>query len=132
MDISQSDSALILRNLETPNKHYGECIPAYFGEQLCLPGRTTNVLSGMTPGLKRLPARFYRLDSGLEPVRGWLKELGPEDRSQLPPRGISDADGGRRTPSARKMYGSPPLLAYLTRMPTAVEQPVLYTVVSNL
>ncbi len=34
----------------------------------------------MNPGLKRLPARFYRLDSGREPVREWLKELGPEDR----------------------------------------------------
>ena len=35
----------------------------------------------MTPGLKRLPARFYRSDSGREPVRGWLKGLDPEDRS---------------------------------------------------
>jgi phage-related protein len=34
----------------------------------------------MNPGLKRLPARFYRLDSGREPVREWLKELDPEDR----------------------------------------------------
>ena len=34
----------------------------------------------MNPGLKCLPARFYRLDSGREPVREWLKGLGPEDR----------------------------------------------------
>lgn len=34
----------------------------------------------MNPGLKRLPARFYRLESGREPVRDWLKELDPEDR----------------------------------------------------
>ncbi|MFN7921593.1 MAG: type II toxin-antitoxin system RelE/ParE family toxin [Bryobacteraceae bacterium] len=34
----------------------------------------------MNAGLKRLPARFYRLDSGREPVREWLKELDPEDR----------------------------------------------------
>jgi hypothetical protein len=33
----------------------------------------------MTPGLKRLPARFYRSDSGREPVREWLKGLEPED-----------------------------------------------------
>lgn len=30
--------------------------------------------------LKRLPARFYRLDSGREPVREWLKELNEKDR----------------------------------------------------
>jgi phage-related protein len=30
--------------------------------------------------LKRLPARFYRYDSGREPVRDWLKSLGAEDR----------------------------------------------------
>lgn len=30
--------------------------------------------------LKRLPARFYRSDSGREPVREWLKSLPPEDR----------------------------------------------------
>ena len=29
---------------------------------------------------KRLPARFYRSDSGREPVREWLKGLGAEDR----------------------------------------------------
>jgi phage-related protein len=34
----------------------------------------------MNPGLKRLPARFYRLDGGREPVREWLKKLGPDDR----------------------------------------------------
>ena len=34
----------------------------------------------MYPGLKRLPARFYRSDSGREPVREWLKEMIPEDR----------------------------------------------------
>ncbi|MGD9902597.1 MAG: type II toxin-antitoxin system RelE/ParE family toxin [Vicinamibacterales bacterium] len=31
-------------------------------------------------GLKRLPARFYRLASGREPVRDWLKTLEPADR----------------------------------------------------
>jgi phage-related protein len=30
--------------------------------------------------MKRLPARFYRSDSGREPVREWLKALNPEDR----------------------------------------------------
>lgn len=29
---------------------------------------------------KRLPARFYRSDTGQEPVREWLKGLHPEDR----------------------------------------------------
>jgi hypothetical protein len=33
----------------------------------------------MHPGLKRLPARFYRSDSGREPVREWLKGLDPEE-----------------------------------------------------
>lgn len=37
----------------------------------------------MDPGLKRLPAHFYRLDSGKEPVREWLKELEPEDRKAI-------------------------------------------------
>ena len=37
----------------------------------------------MNPGLKRLPAHFYRLDSGKEPVREWLKELEPEDRKAI-------------------------------------------------
>jgi phage-related protein len=31
-------------------------------------------------GLKRLPARFYRSESGGEPVREWLKSLDPADR----------------------------------------------------
>ena len=30
--------------------------------------------------MKRLPAAFYRLPSGREPVRDWLKSLGDEDR----------------------------------------------------
>jgi len=30
--------------------------------------------------LKRLPAYFYRSDSGREPVRAWLKGLTPADR----------------------------------------------------
>jgi phage-related protein len=30
--------------------------------------------------LKRLPARFYRSDSGREPVRQWLKSLRVQDR----------------------------------------------------
>lgn len=30
--------------------------------------------------MKRLPAVFYRLPSGREPVRDWLKALGDEDR----------------------------------------------------
>ncbi len=34
----------------------------------------------MNPDFKRLPACFYRLDSGREPVREWLKDLDPEDR----------------------------------------------------
>lgn len=33
-----------------------------------------------TRALKRLPARFYRSDSGREPVREWLKSLDAEDR----------------------------------------------------
>jgi len=37
----------------------------------------------MTPGLKRLPARFYRSDSGREPVREWLKGLEPADRKAI-------------------------------------------------
>ena len=37
----------------------------------------------MTPGLKRLPARFYRSDNGREPVRQWLKGLDPEDRKVI-------------------------------------------------
>jgi phage-related protein len=34
----------------------------------------------MNPGLKRLPARFYRSDQGREPVREWLKGLERDDR----------------------------------------------------
>ena len=37
----------------------------------------------MSSELKRLPARFYRSDSGREPVREWLKRLGPDDRKVL-------------------------------------------------
>jgi len=33
--------------------------------------------------VKRLPARFYRSDSGREPVREWLKSLNPEDRRTI-------------------------------------------------
>ncbi len=33
--------------------------------------------------LKRLPARFYRSESGREPVRDWLKRLPVEDRKVL-------------------------------------------------
>jgi len=43
----------------------------------------------MSPGLKRLPAYFYRLDSGKEPVREWLKVLAPEDRKAI---GIKDVE----------------------------------------
>src|SRR5437868_285314 len=37
----------------------------------------------MNTGFKRLPAHFYRADSGREPVREWLKELQPEDRKVI-------------------------------------------------
>jgi phage-related protein len=37
----------------------------------------------MNPSLKRLPARFYRSDSGREPVREWLKGLEVEDRKAI-------------------------------------------------
>jgi hypothetical protein len=37
----------------------------------------------MNPGLKRLPARFYRSDRGREPVREWLKGLEPDERKVL-------------------------------------------------
>jgi len=37
----------------------------------------------MGAGLKRLPACFYRSDSGREPVREWLKGLEPEDRKAI-------------------------------------------------
>lgn len=38
---------------------------------------------GVNPDAKRLPAYFYRLDSGREPVREWLKGLGAEDRKTI-------------------------------------------------
>ncbi len=34
----------------------------------------------MVTGIKKLPAIFYRSLGGVEPVRGWLKELPAEDR----------------------------------------------------
>ena len=34
----------------------------------------------MESELKRIVVRFYRTDSGREPVREWLLELSPEDR----------------------------------------------------
>lgn len=34
----------------------------------------------MAQGLKRLPAYFYRIDGGREPVREWLRGLHPADR----------------------------------------------------
>jgi hypothetical protein len=37
----------------------------------------------MNSPLKRLPAWFYRSDSGREPVREWLKELDLEDRRRI-------------------------------------------------
>ena len=37
----------------------------------------------MNPRLKRLPAYFYRLDSGNEPVREWLRGLEPEYRKVI-------------------------------------------------
>ncbi len=37
----------------------------------------------MVQGLKRLPARFYRSDSGKEPVRKWLKSLDLTDRKMF-------------------------------------------------
>ncbi|HEY7687892.1 MAG TPA: type II toxin-antitoxin system RelE/ParE family toxin [Dongiaceae bacterium] len=37
----------------------------------------------MSPGLKRLPAAFYRLPAGDEPVRDWLKGLDHGDRKVL-------------------------------------------------
>jgi hypothetical protein len=41
------------------------------------------VLLAMSPGLKRLPARFYRSDGGHESVREWLKGLEVEDRKAI-------------------------------------------------
>jgi hypothetical protein len=40
---------------------------------------------------KRVPARFYRFDTGLEPVREWLKNLEPEDRKAIG-EGIKDVE----------------------------------------
>jgi phage-related protein len=37
----------------------------------------------MDPGLKRLPARFYRSNGGREPVREWLRNLDAKDRKIL-------------------------------------------------
>lgn len=37
----------------------------------------------MTRMLKRLPARFYRTDSGREPVREWLQRLDVVDRKVI-------------------------------------------------
>jgi len=37
----------------------------------------------MSADFKRIPAVFYRSDTGREPVRMWLKELGADDRRQL-------------------------------------------------
>lgn len=37
----------------------------------------------MVQELKRLPARFYRSDSGREPVREWLKSLDLTDRKVI-------------------------------------------------
>jgi hypothetical protein len=37
----------------------------------------------MNPGLKRLPAYFYRPDSGNEPVGEWLRDLDPRDRKAI-------------------------------------------------
>lgn len=33
--------------------------------------------------MKRLPAYFFRLDSGREPVREWLRELDADDRKTI-------------------------------------------------
>jgi hypothetical protein len=37
----------------------------------------------MSPGLKRLPARFYRYITGREPEREWLTMLAPDERKVL-------------------------------------------------
>lgn len=37
----------------------------------------------MVEGMKRLQAVFYRSENGTEPVRGWLKGLGKEDRFRI-------------------------------------------------
>ena len=38
------------------------------------------ILWHMDPGRKRLPARFYRSETGREPVREWLKSLDADAR----------------------------------------------------
>jgi phage-related protein len=42
--------------------------------------RTKSDTLGTKTTLKRLPARFYRSDTGREPVREWLKSLDANDR----------------------------------------------------
>jgi phage-related protein len=37
----------------------------------------------MAPASKRVPASFYRTDSGNEPVREWLRSLEPENRKAI-------------------------------------------------
>ena len=37
----------------------------------------------MRKDLKRVIVRFFRTDSGNEPVRKWLKSLAPEDRKDI-------------------------------------------------
>ncbi len=44
---------------------------------------TNGTLRMNEPDLKRLPAHFYRADSGREPVREWLKSLDAEDRRTI-------------------------------------------------
>jgi phage-related protein len=55
------------------------------GRPRAYPGRCVSQLvhfmgRPMNERPKRLPARFYRSDSGREPVREWLKSLPREDR----------------------------------------------------
>lgn len=45
----------------------------------------------MNTGLKRLTARFFRSDSGREPVREWLKDLDAGDR-RINGEGIKDVE----------------------------------------
>ena len=52
--------------------------------------------------MKRLPAAFYALQSGREPVRDWLKELDPEDR-KIVGEDIKDVEYG--WPSCRSYEG---------------------------
>ena len=37
----------------------------------------------MLPTSKRVPAFFFRTESGFEPVRDWLKSLGKDDRLRI-------------------------------------------------